>query len=300
MGNLQKNNNICAFHNVGEFFESLIQKLSGFIVENDQARVKKIKSILYTNMVNNPVLHEELNLYKEVITNHFHDRFVAKAFLDEVLKCAKKHPLAKKLQEEMNKAYDIYSQVVPSTTPILNKIENANVYHALSEMFYYVRQNEHALVESRNHFKNIEVILEFLTKEQPIEEQESQLMTMPNLNLVIEHAVKRFNEKYGATLSPIKKEIIQDFLNYRSLDRFRSSLVNRLKKTSLVLEQLSSVNQEVPEIKDLSEKLNEYYVFVSQPNADVNINDMMLNVGDFLELSDELKNYVVATNKKAN
>jgi len=274
--------------NIGHFFDLLVKKISVSMVENNKPQIKRLKSVIYTNIINNPILREELNLYTEVSSNRFSDRFVAKAFLEEILKIAKKSPFAK-IQEELSKLKSSYEILNEGISETINESEfqNAKIYHLTNEVFAHVRKKSPTIVESRNYYKAFEAILDYLTTNQ-IQEAEKQ-QEIPYASKVLEQAVKRFNDKYSQ-LSETKKEIIQDFLNYRSLDRFKTSLLGRLRKVSTKLEEIEKTT-DLQQISPLLKKLNEYYDEVSSSKSTDNINDIMLTVCDFVEVVEELQNY---------
>lgn len=279
----------------------MIKRLSVLIAEDAGPRVKKLKSILYTNIVSNPVLCKEQNLYNEITTNHFSDRGVAKAFLEEVLKAARqtKSSVVNKELIEICENHAVLLEEIRNSVVAQTTTKNFELNHIISETFQYIRTPSPTLQQSRLYYKNFETLLEHLSNASTEFEPLQKPVEIPHANLVVERMVKRFQDKYSS-LTESQKEVLQDFLNIRSLDRFKSSLLNRLSKLSARLKEHEKKNPDIPKISEMRERLNEECDFISK-SKDININDVMLRVCDYTEVADNIQQYIFnASSSSAN
>lgn len=267
------------------FYETLCKRIAVCIIENDAVQLKRMKSIVYKNFINNETLHNELSLYNEIATSNFSDRDVAKSFLEEILKVASKTSQAK-IDECTRTIANAHKTILESVE--VSDDKDAQLYNNIYTAFQYVRTADHTIQETKQYYRAYELLVRHLNSNNPelvIEQSQSSNI---NWDMVLEVAVKRFNDKYS-NLSPTKHEIIQDFLNFRSIDRLKSSLLGRLKKAYVQLEEYGKQNPEIEKLPKLLSNLQEYYNKVSKDKSNTDITQLILNVCDFVELTEEIQ-----------
>lgn len=269
--------------NIGNIFETLCRKLVECIIEHKKSDLKRIKSVIAHNFLNNEELKKELSLYNAILENKFRDKGIARSFINEVYAQAKavdKSALNTQVSKLINES---------STYIDIQNLSNNKLYEILYENISYLRKSNHTIEESSKFYKNTESLIDHLV----IEEQEKKPTKEGIYKLdkfTYNHAVKKFNEKYD-TLSESQKEIIEDFLMYKSSDRFKKSLLKRLKVIGEQLRQIKKTSpKSIQNIESLEKKITEYYK-ASSNGSDESVHNMMLNVCELSELCEELKQF---------
>ena len=260
--------------NIQQVFEAMCSTIATHIINNDDKELRKVKLTISEHFVKKPELRNELELYGMILTNTFKDRSVARAFLSEVLA----------------KAITVGNDVIDKPTNKLsetlkvNDTDREDIKQTICELFRGARLKHKSITESRDFHHNFDIVLEYLLVKRPAIIKEE---VAPRIDqFTYEHAVKKFNKKYVG-LSEGQREVIQDYLMYRSPTRFRKSLVRRLGKLN---EQLNAMwpMSNLENTKKLSQKVREYTNKVKLDES-IQPQDIMLNLCEILQLVDEIK-----------
>ena len=240
--------------NTAFLFETLVRELTKSIVEKNNDRSHKIKSILSEHFRQGMVLFSELDCFRS-LTDHTSP-------LD--------HYTAEKMVHQARRAYDELDResVFAEQSRVINKI-NRNLgketfnnfvpdyksYATLSQIFgKNVSVKSRVLLEKR--------IIDRLTSGRNISET-----VEPVDNIVVKSFVERFNDKYSDLL-PEQRDLLRKFVLSSGDDSvdFRLYLGEELKRLHTEVKDSLSLN-EVIEDKEMMENTNKVLSMIEEINV---------------------------------
>lgn len=284
--------------NVGIIFEALCSVLTRALNESDAKTLKDVKHLIYKHIYKNDNIKRELQLYRTITEASFNDKSISSAFITEVIRNASQERENTLVKESIDafvvdlRKYPFYTQVLDS----ISTSQNAPFYRNISEALYLKRNvADTTSSKSKNYYMLLEkVIEEQMTKSNFANTQEKNIVVEGKKipTIVLKKAMRIFNERYVGKFSPAINEIIQDYLYYTKADKFRTSLLKKMKNAINEMRSLQKIDG-ITGVNDVAYEINECYSKLNKMNfVTSNQNDiftMVKDVAQCVDMTNELK-----------
>jgi hypothetical protein len=261
--------------NTAFLYESLLKEMSKSVVKGDEARKKKILSILKEFFSQDKVLRKELDLYKFLYETRKVDTYTAERIIQE----ARKDYLSLDLKEVFN----AQTALINTVNRRLGKstfsafVPNYRSLATISQIF-----NNEMTAKSR-------VLLErkIISVMTTSPKKESKMTSMPKVDdLSYKTFINKFNDKYGADLLEEQRGLLTRYImslsdNGASLKIFLNEEISRLKNvlnTSLqtdVIKRDEMIHEKTSQVTQLLESY-------SQKRIDGSMIEKILKIQSFV------------------
>lgn len=240
--------------NTAFIYEALVRELTKSIIKKDSNKKKRIVSIIKKHYSNGSPLYRELQVYKSIYESSNLKKTTAEKLLNE----------AKNEFHALNKK-EIFKEQT-SLIKSINTILSSEIYSNFVPN-YKTLASIQSIFNSQNTVKDRilleEKLVEFLTTER---ENESFNIKDPVDNLVYKSFVKKFNEKYKATLTESQKHLLTKYVTSfvdegMELKIYLNEELGELKQKikNLLLTEFVTSNEEIREKTNLVlEKLESF------------------------------------------
>jgi len=232
--------------NVGLLYEFLVRTVSDAIVENDEKRKNIGLSILKNHFKKDSELYKEFRLFHALAATTVTSASVADTILESAKDASEKYNCQKLDREKSLLIRDINHQ-----------INDSNFYNQSVKEYTIYATIQTLLNEWRQHIPNDivkvaeyeETLKEWLRKEKEVETLDASETSDP---LVEKLMIKKFNERYGNTLTGEQRDIIKTYMF--SSDKVDSKL-QEVKDSALVSIEKYLEDASCKKNKYVSEKL---------------------------------------------
>jgi hypothetical protein len=247
--------------NVGVIHEQLVRYIGSAIISGEEKSAEKAVSIVTKHFKPGTELHKEFRLFNALVNMPLGDKELAKLVIAEAKNAAKLHDKMKLSQEKSslikminytldeNKFYDI-------------RVPTYKLYATVQSLFDSWRGS--TILEIHNSAKYEMSLIEWISRK----EEEVQVSTVEQDPLVYKIMLKKFKEKYGNTLLPAQKKVVEAALTkdskslLKELELTRQNAVSSLKEfktacsNNVLLEKIDKVIKNVESFNSVDESTN--------------------------------------------
>jgi hypothetical protein len=220
--------------NTAFLYETLVKELTKSIVNKDNQKRKVIVGILKEHFGKNSVLHKELDVYKSLYESKGLDNVTATRLIQE----------AKRVYLSLN-SQDIFNQQTIIINDV-NKKVNASVF--TNFMSNYKDLATIAQIFDNEIPMKTRVILEEYLIDRLSTQDDPQNNLKPIDSLVYKEFVKKFNDKYGASLMEEQKQLLTKYIASYSNDDidfkvYLNEEIGRIKQIVISSKQITESKQ---------------------------------------------------------
>ena len=246
---------------IGVIHEQLVRYIASAIIANNQKSAEKAISIITKHFKPGTELYKEFRLFNALVNMPMEDKELAKLVIGEARNAAKTHDKTKLSNEK--------SSLIKSINHTLDETK----FYDIRVPTYRLYATVQSLLESWRGSTTLEIhetakyessLIEWISRKK----EQVQEAAVEHDPLVYKIMLKKFKEKYGNTLLPEQRSVVEASLTkdsksmLRELDFARQSALISLKEfkancqNSVLLEKIDTVVQNIENFESVDEGTN--------------------------------------------